>query len=189
MHKIMKSILPDEESENSFQRLCNLQINELRAHDKHMTMVKKDPERYHPYPPPSAHPDIMAAIVKEDGDYNISYEIIDDTSADLAPSEPTLEEKKSALVEKLHSAAAELQQPLLPPPLKQRLLHIELMKIPQDPAERTPEQQAQLDAQLVLSQKLGKLNEAVAIAESAIDDLTEDNVDQWTMPDLSESLQ
>jgi hypothetical protein len=77
-HKILKSLLPTEDHINSFQRLCNMQIEEMRAHKKHMANVVKDPENYHPYPAPIAHPDIMAVIVEEDDDFNIKFEIVDD---------------------------------------------------------------------------------------------------------------
>lgn len=175
-HKILKSLLPTEDAVNSFQRLCNTQIDEMRKYDAHMANVKKDPKTYHPYPPPGAHPDIMSAITTEGNDYNISFEIIDDTPV------PTLADKKAALSASLNQATFAAQEKILPTP-KRNLMAIKANKASSiKEADRTAQQAADTTALRAFDGAFAALSEYHAQCESDIYDLTEKTVDAYKLP-------
>lgn len=173
MHKIHHSFFPSESHENAFQRLCNAHIEELRAHSAQMRMVKKSPETHHPYPAPSAHPDIMAAIVKDGDDFNVEYEVI----------RPTFEEKKSELVHRVSQAAMSAMNEVSVSPLKRRLAAMEIQEIlSMDEKKLSKTQKRKLDDHNQRDKKINDIQLKLAQAESEIDDLTETKIDAWTMP-------
>lgn len=182
-HQIAKSLLPDEESVDSFQRLCNTFIDELRAHKKQMAMVEKDPENYHPYPAPSAHPDIMASVIEEGDDYNIDFEIFDDNPP---PPEPTLEDRKNILIAALNAQAHELSETIIPDrkqPLMQ-MKFLDAMKVPEE--EQTDYQKRHIAEWNAAQTKLQKINRHVAEMLSNIDDLTVKTIDNWELEPFPE---
>lgn len=181
-HKMNKSLLPTDEHVDAFQRLCNTHINEMRMHDAHMKRVTKDPKKYHPYPAPSAHPDILNSIVKDGDDYNIEFEIIEEKPVPL-----TFEEKKNKLVFELNKSFFDAQQSFMPPLLKQRLAAMEIGKIMIiEDAQRTPEQKKIMAEYQKKEKRLNELAFILAKAESEIHDLTEKNIDSWKLPIFEE---
>ncbi len=185
-HKILKSLLPTEEHVNAFQRLCNNQIEEMRAHAAHMKMVKKDPKKYQAYPAPHAHPDVLNCIVKDGDDFNLKFEIVDDVAPPPPPT-PTLDEKKIALAVELYNAAASVRAEVTPPQLKARLHHLEIAKINAIPeSDRTVEQSKKMNAEKAVGNFLMVLEEVIARAESEIHDLTEKNIGNWKLPKFPE---
>lgn len=182
MHKILKSLLPTEDHVNSFQRLVNAQIEEMRAHKKHMANVKKDPETFQEYPAPGAHPDVMNAIVAAGDDFNIEFEIVDDTPV------PTLEEKKAALRSQLNKVVFDAQEKIMPTP-KYKLLALKANKSSKVEAEkRTKEQIADVAAMASLGEKFARLSEYHTQIDSDIYDLEEPAIDKYKIPALPEEL-
>lgn len=181
-HKILKSLLPTEDHVNSFQRLVNEQIEKMRIHDAHMKLVAQDPENYHPYPADVAHPDIMAAIVKEGDDYNIEFEIEDD----VTPPPLTLEEKKTKLSQVLIVEASQLQEKIFPA-RKRSLAAIENSKIfAIEEKDRTDVQKKSINDYQKKVLQLEKINHHYAEMEASIEDLTEANIDGWKPAPFSE---
>jgi hypothetical protein len=177
-HKILKSLLPTEEHVNSFQRLCNTQIEEMRKYDAHMVNVKKDPKTYHKYPAPVVHPDIMASIIAEGNDYNVSFEIVDDAPV------PTLEEKKNNLYAKLNKIIFDAQEEILPTP-KRKLLTLKATKAGAiKPEKLTVQQKADLIALQPYDEKQSALMEYHIQCENDIYDLTEKTVDVYKLPPI-----
>jgi hypothetical protein len=182
-HQILKSLLPTEEDVNAFQRLCNVQIEEMRAHDVQMKMVAKDPENYHPYPAPTAHPDIMASITVDGDDYDVDFEIVDDQPP------PTLEQKKRELAAKLFGEVLARREEIIPE-RKRKLMEMEGYKIMEiKEGDRSKEQVDQLANFQKTSQSLGELEYYHARMEAKIDDLTEQTVAGWEPEALPESAQ
>jgi len=133
VHRISKALLPTEEHESAFQRLCNNQINELRAHKEQLANVEKtkdlkddDPNKYQPYPAPGAHPDVMNSVVPDGDDWNIDYEIFDEEEE--RKKNRTLEEKKNDLTHQLNLKAVKLQEKIHPA-RKRMMLSIEVQAI------------------------------------------------------------
>lgn len=174
VHKILKSLLPTEEMVNSFQRLCNAQIEEMRSYDVHMENVKKDPEKYHVYPHPNvgASPDIIASIVPDGDDYNVEFELFDDTPV------PTLEEKKTQLTNELIVEANRLREEILPM-RKRAIREIRVGEIPVKEEERSKEQQTFLDSHLQDVDSMNEIYRHCAELQDQIEDLTEGNIDKW----------
>lgn len=173
MHKIMKSVFPTDQHVNSFQRLINRQIEEMRVWDKQMANVKKDPKKFHPYPAPMAHPDIMNSIVQVGKDYNIEFELVDDTP------KVTLEDKKAMLANVLTAQATKLQEAIMPA-RKNALATIKVMELLVVKEEdRTPEQQTFLEQHAAKQQAAQVIFAHMAKMHDAIEDLTEDNIDDW----------
>lgn len=173
-HVMYKSMFPDEESENSFQRLCNNYISELQAHRKQMELVQEG--KADPYPSPTAHPDIMASVIEEAGDWNISYRIEDNAPK---PNVKSLDQKKTDLVNDVIQTAGELQNKIYPS-LKLPLLSIktvQALSVPEE--ERTDDQKKIIEINKGVSDKMNELNMAVAQMHSDIADLTEKNIDTW----------
>lgn len=185
MHTINKSSFPTEEHENAFQRLCNSYIEECRIHAAHMKMVAKDPKNYHPYPAPSVHPDISGAVTQDGDEYNVEYEIVDDITPPPPPVK-TLEERKNLLVVKIsHDASKAIEEFI--PPLKQKLWAMDINRILGKPEEeRTKEEVAKLDDFQLKMKMQEAIHYKLAVAESEIHDLTEENFDQWVVPIFSE---
>jgi len=178
MHQIAKSLLPTNKHVDAFQRLINVQIDEMRAHDRQMANVKKDPKKFHPYPAPVAHPDIMASIVREGSDYNVEFEVIDDTP------KKTLEEKKQDLANAVLDEATKLQERVIParkrPLISLKIVEIEAIK----KEERTKDQQSFLDEQAAKQKALQDIHLHAMTAVDAIEDLTVDNVDAYVIAPL-----
>jgi len=169
-HKIAKSLLPDEEKVNSFQRIVNAQIEEMRLHDAHMKNVAKEPKNYHPYPAPMSHPDVMNSIVKEGNDYNVSFEIFDDE---------TLENKKNKLQKIVMDEAAVIQNKIFPM-RKRNYTAIEQNKILSiDEKDRTPQQKKKLAELNKKAEFISLIIEHQAKMEAAIEDLTEATIGKW----------
>lgn len=173
-HKILKSLLPTDDEENSFQRLCNEQIKEMRAYDKQVKNHEKDPEKYHLYPPPVAHPDIMNAIVKDGDDYNIEFEVEDDT-----PPPPTLEEKKRVLVSAVIEEMTALQEKISPH-RKRALLQIQANDVLViSEKDRNNDQREFLKSFQDTIVAMDKVHRHAALMQSEIEDLTEKNIGKW----------
>jgi hypothetical protein len=169
-----KSMLPDEESENSFQRLCNNYIFELQAHRKQMELVKEG--KADPYPAPTAHPDIVASVIEEEDDWNISYRIEDDTPK---PPVKSLDQKRADLVNDVIRIASELQNKIYPV-LKLPLLSIKTVQaLSVEEEKRTDDQKKIIEVNKDVSDKMNELNATVAQMHSDIADLTEENIDTW----------
>lgn len=180
MHQILKSLLPTEQHQNAFQRLCNRQIEEMRVWKKQMMNVAKDPKKFHPYPSPVAHPDIMASIVPVGNDFNIEFEIIDDTP------KPSLSEKKSMIARQVMDEASKRQEKILPA-RKSPLIAIkiaELSSLPEE--ERTPDQKVFLGQHAAKARVISAIHLHCATLLSGIEDLTEDNIDAWKPMDFPE---
>lgn len=179
-HKILKSVLPTEEFVHSFHRLCNAFIEKAVTHDAHMKNVARDPKTYVPYPAPTAHPDIMAAIVKEGDKYSIEFDIEDDLSL-------TLDEKKAELVAQLNEAAGDFQNQIMPPMLMRKLHELEGAEIFSiHPNKWTADQKKKADGHLRLNKLLTEAHKIQAKAEGEIHGLTEKNVDKWKIPAFPE---
>lgn len=173
MHKIAKSLLPTNQHVNSFQRLINVQIDEMRAHDQQMANVKKDPKNFHPYPAPVAHPDIMASIVREGNDYNVEFEVVDD-----APQK-SLDEKKRDLANSVMAEATRLQDRVIPG-RKRALIGLKIVEYDAiKKKNRTKDQQAFLDQQEIKQKMIQDIHVHAVTMVDIIEDLTEGNIDSW----------
>lgn len=184
-HVMLKSMLSTDEADYSFQRLCNAYIDEKKAYDAHMAKVAAGDPEYQAYPESIPHPDIAAAVHydEEAKDWLIDYRIEDD----VTPPEPSLDDKKYALICQLRSALGEFAKNYQPTPLKQAAYEIKIKKIAAKALEdRTPEEVSVVE-KYVADQKI--INDAVeksAIAESDIDDLTEATIGAYKLPTFSE---
>jgi hypothetical protein len=198
MHKINRALLPTEIAENSFQRLVNNHIDELRAHKHRLEMIEKtkhlkdgDPNKWTICPPPSAHPDIINSIVEDGDDYNIQYELFDDTPP------KTLDDHKNELNHILNIAARTAHEKIYPS-RKMMLLEMDVTDINQDVMDaynklkkKTPEalqalydglpkaKKDKLDQYKTIQSKQQKVMRHLAEQQAEIHDLTDKNVKTW----------
>jgi hypothetical protein len=94
--------------------------DDLNAWRTHMEKTKTDP-KYHPYPAPQAHPEIMAALRETEKGFVPDFEIEDD-----GPSpELILRAKKNALAGELSRMELELVQAISPPGKRRLQTHRE----------------------------------------------------------------
>lgn len=138
-------------------------------------------------PRPTASPMIEMAVarVQEKGKpdtYVPNYTIIDDTPAPPPPL--NLDDRKNQVHQKLIIAEHEAKDKVMPP-RKKRLLSMmyeqAIAKLEQD---RTVEEQSNLDTFLDINKKWVDIGLIAAKAEAAIDDLTDDTINDWQLPDF-----
>jgi len=140
-------------------------------------------------PRPVAHPLIEASVKriqhpkgsKLPDDYAVDYVIVDDTTVTPPLS---LEDRKRFIYSQLQVAEMAAKERILPG-RKQRLAMLEYnLAKAKEPEVRTPEEAAAVtlieDAQV----KFTAIELAAARAESAIEDLTQDTIDSWQLPEL-----
>lgn len=180
MHKIYRSILPTEEHVNSFQRLCNKQIEEMRLHDKHMANVKKNPKIFQPYPPPMAHPDIVNSIVKDGDDYNLEFDVIDDPVEPLTP-----DQKRQVLSTEAVMEARRVQQAIIPF-RKQPLISIRLNDLV-NKEHRTVDEEVEMKQIRSKFKRINDIDRHLAVLQDQIEDLDDFNVDTWKSTPFPES--
>jgi hypothetical protein len=105
------------------------------------------------------------------------YEIIDDT-----PAPPTLAERKHALVAQLHAASQAAIDKILSP-AKARLLAMQYADagIKQKSKRTAAEKRSIVDFE-AFSARAGEINRAAVVAAVVIEDLTEADINDWTVP-------
>lgn len=138
-------------------------------------------------PRPAAHPlveqSIKRLIVPGKPDKHIpDYVIVDDLPPPEERPAPTLEAKKNILHQRLTVAEHEAKYKILPQ-RKIRMANVKMqiaMATPED--DRTGEQREDIASYLHVQDQWRKIDLIAAQAESDIDDLTEETVDNWELP-------
>jgi hypothetical protein len=120
----------------------------------------------------------MASIVTEGSDYNISFEIVDDTPV------PKLEEKKAVLNAQLNSAIFSARETIIPA-AKIHLLSIKVNKaLAIAEKSRTKDQVSDIAAYQNYNNATTSLSEYAAQCASDIYDLTEKTIDAYKFPPI-----
>jgi hypothetical protein len=155
----------------TFDEACQAHADALRAH------------RFAPVgtPAPSAPNALVEQAVYrvcrgpgQPDDFFYAVEIVDDT-----PPPRPLAERKAELLAKLAKREQD-EGNLVSPAGKRRLWEIERVKVLEKvPAERTPQDNAFLDAMLRRDAYLRDLNVRYATLMSEVEDLTEETIDAW----------
>jgi hypothetical protein len=104
------------------------------------------------------------------------YEIFDDG--------PTLDDRKAALRNVLHQAAAATRDAILSP-ARLEVLNLdfgEALNVPE--SQRTPAQQGAIDAYVAIDARRAEITRNAAHAAVEIEDLTADTVATWKVPEL-----
>lgn len=164
--------------QTSFDQGVQLHLKALTEHTK--TRGK---------PRPVAHPLIEQAIKrvtypiasKKPDSFVADYVFKDDTQK-IEPL--TLDDKKNRCSAQLHNAVLVAKGKLLP----QRKLRLFLLQVgdatKKEPHLQTDDDKAILDRHADIEAKWNLLDRQLAEAESAIEDLTDDTVDKWQVPQL-----
>jgi hypothetical protein len=135
-------------------------------------------------PAPAAIAIVEAAVKRvpqENGpdDFVADYEIVDDL-----PPPPTLQERKRELTNQVHLQEMEAYIAVIPRG-KRRLLEIQHREITGKPPEqRTAEDVAFLEDYDAKQSRIQAITKAGAILEAQIEDLTEETIAGWRMPEL-----
>lgn len=140
-------------------------------------------------PRPVAHPLIEKSVKrvvypvnqKKPDSYVADYTFKDDTPK-IEPL--TLEDKKNRLVALLHNAAIAAKNKILP----QRKFRLFLLNV-KDAVDKKEVDRSDADKALIaehndIQTKWNVIDRKLAEAESAIEDLTDDTVDSWQVPQL-----
>jgi hypothetical protein len=136
-------------------------------------------------PAPAAPPLIEGAIKRvphENGpdDFVADYEIVDDL-----PPPPTLRERKDVLINQVAMKEMEARLAVIPRG-KRRLLdiqHAELMRKPVD--QHTAEDAAFLDDYGRKQDQMQAITKSAAALEAQIEDLTEETIAKWQVPEFA----
>lgn len=118
-------------------------------------------------------------------EYVVDYRVVDDTPPPPPePTPPNLEEKKLKLLLEVQKAEQELLDAKRPPHGKVRLLQIKASNAQSKGDEATDDEKQALADLRALNELQDAVNLKVAEIMSDIEDLTEENIDQWVMPPL-----
>lgn len=139
-------------------------------------------------PAPVADSLVEAAIIRVQhppkerqlDEFKANYEIIDDT-----PPPPSLREKKAKLIRQVEERETYLIEEFAVPAGKVRSHSIKFVDILNRGGPQTPEEEAFMAESRERTAKLDKINRNVAEVMSAIEDLTEDNIDSFVVPELT----
>lgn len=151
-------------------------------------------------PRPTSHPLIEACVKrisypktsKKPDDYEADYVIVDDVPVAPETASLGLEDRKRMLVAALRVAEAAAKEAVFPA-RKQRILTLQagaaqvklVVKDGQiDDSALTEQEKDTLNLIREVQSKYGAIEMAAAQAESDIEDLTEDKVDSWQLPQL-----
>lgn len=151
-------------------------------------------------PRPVAHPLVEASVkrishpkgTKLPDDYMVDYVIVDDTQPPVESINLNLEDKKSVLAAQLRAAEHAAKVAVLPQ-RKHRILQLQTQnanaKIKYDTGIADYSELTEADTAVI--EHLKKVQAAYAVieliaaqAESDIEDLTDDTVDKWQVPNL-----
>jgi hypothetical protein len=136
---------------------------------------------YTPFPRPTAHPYIEAAVREDAGKFVADFAIVNDDPTD----DQVLRARKNALLIKIGEAESAATQLVLGPPGKRRLCEFKTRDILQTKTKlRTPADVQHLADQASRQTKIDAIARAAAQAMSAVEDLTLDNVDDYPEPSL-----
>jgi hypothetical protein len=136
---------------------------------------------YAPFPRPTAHPYIEAAVREDAGKFVADFAIVNDDPTD----DQVLRARKNALLIKIGEAESAATQLVLGPPGKRRLCEFKTRDILQTKTKlRTPADVQHLADQASRQTKIDAIARAAAQAMSAVEDLTLDNVDGYQVPNL-----
>lgn len=174
-------------SESAFSAAVDAHVQELRWHREHHDAIKGG-EKRDPYPDPVAHALVDAAI-RQDG-LIPDYVIEDDVT-------PTIEHRKSMLVVDVAAVARAASEKVRPAGkraldgilygearAKVRVDIVDEEQVTID--DRSPEEKELCSAHEDRLAKLSRIERWSAEAQSAIEDLTEENIGAWAMPALPE---
>lgn len=138
-------------------------------------------------PRPMASPMVEAALKRvqvkgQPDNYEADYTIIDDTPPPPAPL--NLEDKKVQLHYQLSLAETEIKNKIMPL-RKRRLSEMQYgMAVSKKEENRSPEEINTITSFLETNKKWSNVSLIAAQAESDIEDLTEDNIESWKLPDF-----
>lgn len=155
----------------------------VENHIVRLTAFNKEVGKPRPIAAPIVEACIKRTQVKGQPDsYSAEYTIVDDRPP--APAPLNLEDKKIQLHSKLSVVEIEVKNKVTPP-RKRRLAemqyHAAIVKKKED---RTAEEVEAIDTFMTMNKKWTAVSLLAAQAESDIEDLTEDNVDSWQVPNL-----
>lgn len=211
---IRKSQIGDPEA---FARRVSQHAEDLNHHAAHHDALEEEKSRepdvakrqYQPYPVPTAHPMIAAAVVRISGKFSPAYEVLDDIPpppAALTDDDVALRRKKAELVDFVaHQESAHLGA--LMPSGKLRARYYRSQDIAEAEegrrralaatmtkeeivagapaktvlAERSPEDAAFLAEESELHERMRKIQRHAARLQHDVEDLTSETIDTWTM--------
>jgi hypothetical protein len=141
-------------------------------------------------PRPVAHPLVEMAVkrishpksAKLPDDFMADYVVVDDTPPPPPPL--NIEDRKRALVAAVHAAEHAAKHAVLPQ-RKHRLLNLNYSEAVAKPEQaRTADDNLLISAAMEAGNKMRAIEMVAAQAESDIEDLTEDTVDSWQVPNF-----
>lgn len=153
----------------------------VETHIARLTAFNKEIGKPRPVAPPLVEGCIMRVQTKGQPDsYVADYTIVDDRLPTTSPF--SLDDKKTQLHSKLSVAEIEAKNKITPP-RKRRLAELQYQDaVIKKEEDRSPEEIEAVNSFITMNKKWTAASLIAAKAEFAIEDLTEDNIDNWQLP-------